>query len=979
MGGTPLGPALRKIERLFDAGSLSGFSDTQLLERFAKRRDADAFETLVRRHGPMVVAVCRGVLKDANDAQDAFQATFLVLVRKADTLWSIKNSLGSWLYRVAYRIAVQANVDAARRRQVEVQAGSLKGSNGVGLGVSSEVLPVLHEEIGRLPEKLRAPIVLCHLEELTHAEAADQLGWTVGAVRGRVARARKLLGTRLSRRGVALSGGIAASALFENVGLAAVPKEWIASTVGIATKLATGQSVAGLVSATAIVFSKRLLRSMVVARLKWATAALLVAGVATGAAATFAPPSPETPPLQPEPVGRVDLARNDAAEVEPKPEGKPVPISGKVVDAVGQPKAGANIYVRHYHYEAAGTNEPAPSPVAKTGADGSFRFDLDPDLSDASAGDVPPWHKAMIIAEAAGMGPAWLSAGEASKGEATLRMVREDRPIWGRLLDGQGRPVAGATVRAGSLTLVAPGLEPEKLLATGMLDWDGINMVSIAPSQCDQPAWLGRDGTWTTDAEGRFQIAGIGNDRILRLRVEAPGLERAVIAVLNRPTPATARPFNRRRVLNGLNQGFELPLYGDAFDHVLEASKPIAGVVRAKTTGQPVAGVTVAGQIMGQPWTTIMVTTGKDGRYRIDGLPKSPSYALDVRTEPGGPYLHVPHVDVADTEGTKPIDVSFEVTQGVAVVGRLMDSKTGRPVAADWVQYYPQPGNPARENLYGLYSPKDQTVRITVPTGKGAIILKASGKHPYPTAKLSAADKAKLAPSGADQFLNDPLRFTNAYRLVDFAEGTKSATVDIRVTPGNSLQVNVVGPDGRAVEGASVHGLNSDVFSATKLQGSSFEVVGLEPEGSRLVEIRAEGARLAGSAKINGSKLPGQPLTLKLDRFAAISGRLLDEDDLPLKGVEVEAIVADRAGVRPSDTEFWPRAAVTDDQGKFWIEGINPSLAVTLYFQDPHHAAPKFEVKPKRDLGKLATKPGEALDLGEVHVRFVQSGFGVGQ
>src|SRR5579883_1938690 len=123
MARMPPGTALRQIHLLFNEGTVAGLSDAQLLERFASRRDGVAFEALVQRHGPMVLAVCRGVLKDPNDAQDAFQATFLVLVRKAGTLWAVKGSLGSWLYRVAQRIAIQANADAARRREVERRAG----------------------------------------------------------------------------------------------------------------------------------------------------------------------------------------------------------------------------------------------------------------------------------------------------------------------------------------------------------------------------------------------------------------------------------------------------------------------------------------------------------------------------------------------------------------------------------------------------------------------------------------------------------------------------------------------------------------------------------------------------------------------------------------------------------------------------------------------------------------------------------------
>jgi RNA polymerase sigma factor (sigma-70 family) len=260
MARVPPGTALRQIHCLFNEGTVAGLSDAQLLERFASRRDGVAFEAMVHRHGPMVLAVCRGILKDPNDAQDAFQATFLVLVRKAGSLWAVKGSLGSWLYRVAHRIAIQANAGAARRREVERRAGEMADPSSADRGAGSDILPALHEEIGRLPEKYRSPIVLCHLEQMTHEEAARHLGWTVGMVRGRVAKARELLRARLSRRGVALSGGLLATVLSEQATLAAVPKAWIDATVGAAVAIAGGQTVAaGTVSAAAVAWCERVM------------------------------------------------------------------------------------------------------------------------------------------------------------------------------------------------------------------------------------------------------------------------------------------------------------------------------------------------------------------------------------------------------------------------------------------------------------------------------------------------------------------------------------------------------------------------------------------------------------------------------------------------------------------------------------------------------------------------------------------------
>ena len=166
------GMALRQIRRLFDEGTLTGLTDAQLLDRFVAVRDEGAFTILVERHGPMVLAVCRGVLKDINDAEDAFQATFLVLFRKAGGL-RVGGSLGSWLYRVAYRIAIRANAVATRCRERSGEEGAMadQAAPAEVAEIDRELLPVIHQEIDRLPEKYRAPVALCCLEDLSYEEA----------------------------------------------------------------------------------------------------------------------------------------------------------------------------------------------------------------------------------------------------------------------------------------------------------------------------------------------------------------------------------------------------------------------------------------------------------------------------------------------------------------------------------------------------------------------------------------------------------------------------------------------------------------------------------------------------------------------------------------------------------------------------------------------------------------------------------------
>src|SRR5581483_10440199 len=190
MDSRPLRSLLDGLRRAA-ATTGDGLSDAELLRRFVRGRDAAAFELLVWRHGPMVLGVCRRVLRDAHAAEDAFQAAFLVLARKARSL-DRRGSIANWLYAVAYHVALKARAEAARRQRRERRASAAEAGAAPG-EAWADLRPVLDEELSRLPEAYRQAVVLCYLEGRTNAEAARLLGWPVGTVKGRLARARDLL------------------------------------------------------------------------------------------------------------------------------------------------------------------------------------------------------------------------------------------------------------------------------------------------------------------------------------------------------------------------------------------------------------------------------------------------------------------------------------------------------------------------------------------------------------------------------------------------------------------------------------------------------------------------------------------------------------------------------------------------------------------------------------------------------------------
>src|SRR5262245_28076054 len=180
-------------------------ADAELLERFLCRGEEAAFAELVRRHGPMVLGVCRRVLVNAHDAEDAFQATFLVLLRKASSIRP-HSCVGPWLYGVARRTALKARASSARRRRAEEAAGREQPRVTGPAHAETGLLSLIDEMIDQLPQKYRAPLVLCLLQGKSRKEAAGQLGWSEGTLSGRIARAKDLLGERLRRRGVDLAG-----------------------------------------------------------------------------------------------------------------------------------------------------------------------------------------------------------------------------------------------------------------------------------------------------------------------------------------------------------------------------------------------------------------------------------------------------------------------------------------------------------------------------------------------------------------------------------------------------------------------------------------------------------------------------------------------------------------------------------------------------------------------------------------------------
>jgi RNA polymerase sigma factor (sigma-70 family) len=943
MAAAQLGTVLRHVRKLVVSEHTRERSDAQLLQCFAAGGEEDAFAALVERHGPLVWGVCRRVLRNHHDAEDAFQATFLVLARNAAAIRKAE-ALPSWLHGAAYRIALRARRDAAIRRAHERRGQTMPAEKSLPETALREALTLLDEEIQRLPPKQRAAFVLCSLEGKSQAEAARQLGANEGTVSVAVSRARKRLAQQLARRGVTLSAALAAVALGRSAASAAVPLLLTHSTIRAALLYAAGKpaAAAGLCAAAAAL-AEGATRTMFLSKAKIATVVLLLAILLTGAGvlthqALAAKQTADEPPAK-------------AAVPPPAPparEGKEsegtVVLSGRVLDPDGKPLADAQLFL----WTKAFKDKKDVAVKTTTSDDGRFRLTV-------SRADLE--RNAKLVATAKDYGPDWLDSSEIAKGgEVTLRLVKDDVPINGRILDLEGQPVAGASL---SVIRVEQGdlkhfLEAKK---RGPFP-DGMKALSAAA--------LGEPTTLTTGKDGRIHLTGFGRDRVVLFTLKAPGLENSTFHVLTRTEP-----------LPGMRGGESFGTYVAHFEHTSLPSKPIIGTVRDKGTGKPVAGVTVASVMYEKVYTQ----TDAQGHYRIDGVGKRQKYAVAAG---GNSYFNATKFDIPDTQGVEPLTVDFELERGIVVRGRLTDKATGKPVAGH-VGWLALPDNPNLKNTTGSAGPQfivkdegwtkadDGSFAVLAIPGPGLLKVKAADENRYPAARTEGVKTA----SGII------LQEYHALVPIDPSENDpKSLTRDIVLEPAPSLAGTVTDPDGQPLEGARTAGLPPipQLFrDIPKMNAASFTVGGVRPGEPRALFFLHPEKKLARLARLRGDEKG--PLTIRLEPLGALSGRVVDADGRPWAGLKVSArynigaIEAARLAAKdffdlpwdllyqyPAWDKLINREATTAADGRFRIDDLVPGLEYDL-------AAKAGEGEggvPVVTRVQLAVESGKAKDVGDL-------------
>jgi RNA polymerase sigma factor (sigma-70 family) len=940
---------LRYIHRLVVRPEPEEATDAALLGRFISGRDERAFAALVNRHGPLVLHVCRRVLGDSDDTEDAFQAVFLVLARKAASVGR-REALAAWLHGVARRVALKARSARARRcRETRPLAAPPADARPDPLAELSarELLLIVDEELQRLPEVYRLPVILCCLEGRSLEEAAHQLGWTPGSVKGRLERGRARLRERLLRRGLTLSATLAAVEVSRNAAPAMAVARLVSRTVQGAVAFGTGQTAgAAGVSTGAAALAGQVVKTMALARLKVPAALLLAMSLlATGLALFRAAPSP-TPAVPPfrssfhsEEKAALSapaaLAGNEPAASREEADA-PIDVNGRVLDSTGKPFAGAQLYVGYATrcFGGESTVRQTVYPLrATSGEDGGFHFAFARSELDAKRLDDA---RPAVVAVAGGYGPDWVEIDEAGRGaELSLKLV-EDLPVDGRILDQNRNPVAGAQLLVVEVTRDSE--ESVTRFLQGSVDaWFPKSWRGPLPGQ---PPGV------TTDADGRFRLTGVGRDRIVRLALQGPAIGHGIVATVTRPS--TGAPSLGR-------------INGAAFDYLALPARPIQGVVRDRATGKPLAGVKISAQ--GGLSTAL---TDEDGHYELPGCLKADRYFVLAQPQTGQPYF-VATAAGLDGPGLEPLTANLALVGGIRLQGRVTDQATQKPPRTAVVEYYPLFPNPHSSWIKNetstaassaLIQP-DGSYSLVVLPGPGVVCVAASPRNSYAVARIDDQELANLFHDGMDHGA-DPRLYTavqqggkgiccinkyHALSLINPDERTEMLAVDLKLQPARSRAGTVVGSDGQPLAGVRVVGLTA-IPDIELLECASFTVVGLNPGRSRNLFFHHRGKDLGKVLTIRGDE--PEPLTVQLDPCGSILGRLVDKSGRPVPEVTISFL----PGVNGANV-----IAVTDREGRF---------RATLVPGEKYSLGPLSSHRLLRAVGQVEVESGRSKDLGDL-------------
>jgi RNA polymerase sigma factor (sigma-70 family) len=949
MSQAKLEPVLQHIRKLAGSALTSDPSDSQLLERFLSTREERAFAVLVERYNRLVWSVCWQVLHHRQDAEDAFQATFLVLARHARTIRRTETVAG-WLYRVARRLATRAGMNMATQRTHEKRVRNRRVEEPGSELALSELQAVLHEELNRLPDRYRAPFYLCCLEGKTGPEAARLLSWKEGTVTGRLAEARKLLRRRLARRGFELSAILGACAVSSEL-FAGAPAGLVKATVKAAIAFAAGQTAATVCSASVAGLVRAGLKAAFLAKVQSAGLLLLAAGVLAyaGALTHQALAAKETPAHNPADVASApalfpeEEVAEDSGRV-PASSGKDNPteaitVKGRVMGPDDKPLAGARVVV----WTDTIKNPSDVNVRATTAQYGRFSF---------AVTQAELKHKATIVAKNKAYGPAWSELKGINDEEIELRLVPDDVAINGRVLDLEGKPVGGATIR---LLRLQKGWT-DQWISEMKRGGQYTGMAYIDAVALDGPTAV------QTKKDGRFQLQGLGRQRVAWIEISGENIEVTRCFVVTR----AAKVPGLRGGQNGA--------YTASFDHVVGPAKPIIGTVWEKGTGKPLVGITVTDNY----WTK--TKTDERGHYRLVGIGKKPNYIVAAT---GISFFSVTKWEVADTPGFDPLTVDFELKRGIVIRGRIINKETGEPVKGT-VEYHAFGDNPYLKAVSAIepaFFSQDHRGYTEADGSFFAVALPGPGLLHV----LADQDNYRKTEPAADWNLLPPIQHVSklAHALVRINPSeaeTEKSIPDIALEPATSISGTVLGSDGQPLFGYFAAGLSDSPRGSTnryeRRGDSAFTIRSFDAHRPRALIFFHPDKKIGKAMVVRSAE--SSPLRVRLEPMSSVSGRVIDAKSRPSAGALVTAHLSrakeDHANL-PTEVlwgyyQQWPNRLEpkirTAADGTFRLDGLMPGLRYTLIVSEeemtnPAEALYRLERFTPADSGK--TK-----DLGDLKI-----------
>jgi RNA polymerase sigma factor (sigma-70 family) len=950
---------LRHIRKMAADCGAPQRTDRQLLDDFAARRSEAAFAALLSRHGPMVLRVCRRVLHHEQDAEDAFQATFLVLARNTASIRK-HEALAPWLHGVAFRTAMTARRSAARRRSHEAKAGAAVPLAAVS-PTWDDVQAVLDEEVRRLPSHLREAFVMCVLEGKGGPDVAAELKCKEGTVKSRVHRARECLRQQLGQRGIQLSALLAVLSVAEGAGRSAVPAALARSAVGLGLLVAAGE-LAAVIPSHVAALAAGATGAMFVTRARIAAALLLAVGLIAAGAGALAHQALAAD-KQPSQSQRSAVGNPKAESAAPKPpapdeQADLIEVSGRVVDPDGKAFAGAKVFFTRSVFVS--RDAPPPPPTATSDAEGRFRLRVSRTgyQTDHEKAD---WQRGAVVAVGRDFAPGWVGGDNVEKlADVTIKLTRSV-PIEGRAIDLQGKPVMGVSVRVlsfkfreggGDLRAFAEELRsPEYASGQFLPGFAGTTM---------DPALLALAPPAVTGADGKFRVAGISAECQVGLHFEGPTIETVEAYALTRAMPTVGLP--------------NVVFHGATFDHAAAPTRPVVGVIRDKDTGKPLADVAVRARIpktVGFSDRYIRTATGADGSYRLVGLSRNGGHRLEVLPAPRQPYLPAIRA-LGATAGLDPLTADFALKRGVLIRGRVTDKGTGRPVPAV-VAYFAFVNNPylkeapefrGHEVRGSVHVAEDGSFRLVGLPGRGLLVAQAAGRLEEQYVMASGTDEIKGPRFDSEHFdtepsVIDPHRF-NVLAEVNPDKDAESIVRDVILDPGKTAVGTIVDPDGKPVKGVSIEPVRGIGFRVGALPSAEFRVPAIDPKRPRWFFFRHRDKNLAAAVLLKGDE--SAPSTVRLQKCATIAGRVVDDDGLPCSAWILDGIEGGQLDVHDYFAVGGSPMHGTGKSGRFRIEGVMPGLKVAVY------AGKNTSYFDPLATG-LILKPGEVKDLGDVKAK----------